>query len=456
MTGPDARGLRVAAPLLLVSAVVVMVTVGFANGLWLSNLHNGLLALAFTGVGAYVLFQRPSHREGVLFTATGVVEAVVFLGRQIGHSGSADAHPWWAWWGVWPVVVALALTTLSVICFPDGRLPSPRWRWVAAAVVAVAAACAVLSALWPVEYASAGLDTVHPVQRSAPEAVSDLWSALAHPSYVAFQVLWVLAVVARWRTSDGHVRRQLAWLLLAAGCSALALVVGLVGWHSPRPGILSATVIPLAAGWAVVHGQHLASYWALSWLSRSEAAPEALPGEFARAVGRALDAPAATLWLGTAEHLAAVGVWPETADQVEATDLTALGAASGRHVRAVVREGAVVGALGVDRHDPLSLAEARLLDDLSAQASLVIAHQSLADVIARQQRAGQLDGLTPREREVLELLARGLSNAAICQELHLSIKTVEPVVSTIFTKLGLRPDGGSNRRVLAALAYLRG
>ncbi|MCW2604130.1 MAG: two component transcriptional regulator, LuxR family, partial [Pseudonocardiales bacterium] len=56
---------------------------------------------------------------------------------------------------------------------------------------------------------------------------------------------------------------------------------------------------------------------------------------------------------------------------------------------------------------------------------------------------------------VLELIARGLSNSAICGELHLSIKTVEPIVSAIFAKLGLHADAASNRRVLAALAYLR-
>jgi DNA-binding NarL/FixJ family response regulator len=85
----------------------------------------------------------------------------------------------------------------------------------------------------------------------------------------------------------------------------------------------------------------------------------------------------------------------------------------------------------------------------------VLAHLSLADVIDRQQRAGHLDGLSPREQEVLQLIARGMSNAAICAELHLSVKTVEPLVSTVFTKLGLHPDAGSNRRVLAALAYVR-
>ena len=85
----------------------------------------------------------------------------------------------------------------------------------------------------------------------------------------------------------------------------------------------------------------------------------------------------------------------------------------------------------------------------------MIDHLSLSDVIARERRAGHLEGLSPREREVLELMARGLSNAAICEELHLSIKTVEPVVSTIFTKLGLHADATSNRRVLAVLAFVR-
>jgi len=58
VTGTDTHGLRGAAPLLLASVVVVLVTIGFARGFWLSNLHNGLLALTFAGVGFYVLFQR--------------------------------------------------------------------------------------------------------------------------------------------------------------------------------------------------------------------------------------------------------------------------------------------------------------------------------------------------------------------------------------------------------------
>jgi DNA-binding NarL/FixJ family response regulator len=152
-----------------------------------------------------------------------------------------------------------------------------------------------------------------------------------------------------------------------------------------------------------------------------------------------------------------VGLWPETGQDVPPRDLEALQGVPTSHVRPVQSHGAVVGALSIDRPrtNRLSLAENRLFDDLSAQAALVIDHLNVSDVIAQQRRAGHLEGLSQRERQVLELMARGLSNAAICAELHLSIKTVEPAVSTIFTKLGLHPDATSNRRVLAVLAFVR-
>lgn len=85
------------------SGVVVLVVLGLAHGLWLENLHNGLLALAFTVVGAYVHIERPGHRQGWLFLATGIVEAVMFLGRQIGRTPGSGATDWWGWLGVWPL-----------------------------------------------------------------------------------------------------------------------------------------------------------------------------------------------------------------------------------------------------------------------------------------------------------------------------------------------------------------
>ncbi|MCU1688359.1 MAG: LuxR family transcriptional regulator [Jatrophihabitantaceae bacterium] len=442
-------------PLIAISVVVVLVVIGQARGLWLANAHNGLLGLAFTFVGAYVLYERPGHREGLLFLSTGIVEAVMFLGRQIGHSPTSGSDRWWGWLGVWPLVIALALATLSVIGFPDGRLPSAPWRWVIAAVVAIAATCAMLSAIWPVEYAAAGVETAHPINAIAPDWAASAWSAIAHPAYAGFQILWVVAVATRWRSSGGVVRNQLALLIVESAASLAALGVGLAGWGSPTPGLLTATLVPVAAGWAIVHGQQVAAYSALTWLSRSGTSGSSRPTELAQAVASALAAPGATLWMG-ADDLHAVGVWPDTDLDPLPTTAASLGA-SGLHLRLVSSNGEAVGALTVDRPvtDRLSVAQSRLFDDLASQAVLVLDHLGLSGLIAQQQSAGQLDGLTPREQDVLELIARGLSNSAICGELHLSIKTVEPIVSAIFAKLGLHADAASNRRVLAALAYLR-
>jgi DNA-binding NarL/FixJ family response regulator len=71
------------------------------------------------------------------------------------------------------------------------------------------------------------------------------------------------------------------------------------------------------------------------------------------------------------------------------------------------------------------------------------------------ERADGLAELTPREREVLELVAEGLTNQAIADRLDIALRSVEKHVSTIFTKLGLPDTGSEHRRVLAVLRYLR-
>jgi DNA-binding NarL/FixJ family response regulator len=126
-------------------------------------------------------------------------------------------------------------------------------------------------------------------------------------------------------------------------------------------------------------------------------------------------------------------------------------------IRAVTKAGRTIGAITVERKraNTLSAAERRLFDDLASHASFVIEHMGLADLGPEALAGGHLSAFSAREREVLELMARGLSNASICQELHLSVKTIEPTISSIFTKLGLHNDSRSNRRVLAVLAFLR-
>jgi DNA-binding NarL/FixJ family response regulator len=90
-----------------------------------------------------------------------------------------------------------------------------------------------------------------------------------------------------------------------------------------------------------------------------------------------------------------------------------------------------------------------------AAGDVVIDPELVALLVGRRRQHDPIARLSEREREVLGLMAQGLSNAALSSELHLSPKTVEGYVSSIFTKLDLAPDQRENRRVLAVLRFLR-
>jgi DNA-binding NarL/FixJ family response regulator len=84
----------------------------------------------------------------------------------------------------------------------------------------------------------------------------------------------------------------------------------------------------------------------------------------------------------------------------------------------------------------------------------VLDPEVVAQLLARSRRRDPLDRLSPREREVLGLMAEGRSNAAIARELVVSDGAVEKHVSNIFTKLDLPPTEHDHRRVLAVLRWL--
>jgi DNA-binding NarL/FixJ family response regulator len=79
----------------------------------------------------------------------------------------------------------------------------------------------------------------------------------------------------------------------------------------------------------------------------------------------------------------------------------------------------------------------------------------VSTLISRQRDDDPLGSLTPREREVLELMATGSSNQGIADRLVITLRAVEKYVSSIFGKLGLPSTGSESRRVLAVLTFLR-
>ena len=99
----------------------------------------------------------------------------------------------------------------------------------------------------------------------------------------------------------------------------------------------------------------------------------------------------------------------------------------------------------------------QLLDAVQrvAAGECVVDRALVDELLARRRRADPISELTPREREILALMAEGRSNQGICRTLWLSPKTVETHIRGAFAKLGIKEASEDNRRVLAVLTYLR-
>jgi DNA-binding NarL/FixJ family response regulator len=89
-----------------------------------------------------------------------------------------------------------------------------------------------------------------------------------------------------------------------------------------------------------------------------------------------------------------------------------------------------------------------------AHGGTVLDPEVVRQLLRASRRGDSLATLTPREREVLSLMAQGRSNTAIADTLVISPRVVEKHVASIFAKLGLAPSDNDNRRVIAALKYL--
>ncbi len=89
-----------------------------------------------------------------------------------------------------------------------------------------------------------------------------------------------------------------------------------------------------------------------------------------------------------------------------------------------------------------------------AQGGTALDPEVVAQLLGRSRKQDVLAALTPREREVLGLMAEGRTNSAVARRLVVSDGAVEKHVSNIFMKLGLTPSDGDHRRVLAVLTYL--
>ncbi|GAA1928560.1 hypothetical protein GCM10009775_20730 [Microbacterium aoyamense] len=404
------------------------------------------LALPF-GFAVYVIAgiiawrRRPSNAMGALMVWTG---AAVLLG------GIASTEvPVLEAIGAVFATVALAAVIHLVLAFPTGRLETPAARWTVAAAyfvslvlqmplylldpgspLAVADAPGVVAIAKPVQSLAGAAVTVSAVVilsgrlRRAEDAHRRLLIPLL--AYSIFAVLFtpVRSLLRAFVPIDPLLGDMLQFLVLAG--VPIAFVFGLLRGGFPRTGGL----------------EELGT-----WLGEASATDDRL----AEVLSRALGDPSLALYVSSEQSGALVD-----ADGREApprndprrgwSDISAHGVIVGAiaYDAELITDAALVAAAG--SIVAIAVERERLSADLRATKQ--------AALVSQEQLVSTIGALTPRQREVLELVAEGRSNASIAAKLVLTEKAVVQHVSRIYDALGLPMHAEAHRRVQAVVLYL--
>jgi hypothetical protein len=225
--------------------------------------ENTVIALIFSPVGAVIVAHRSRHLVGWIFCAIGLVAAARILGADyaayalLAAPGSLPGGTVAAWVISWLWVLHHGLFVLLFLVFPDGRLPTPRWRWIAwlgAAVVAV-------GAVW-VAFSAGPVDGLAPIKN--PLGMEALGNAYGLVKAVSFALGFAAAasLYVRLRHARGAERQQLKWCayivtVLVGGATLAYTVAETMGvWSLWWVGIVllmgGLWGLPIAVGIAIV------------------------------------------------------------------------------------------------------------------------------------------------------------------------------------------------------------
>jgi hypothetical protein len=217
----------------------------------------------FVAVGTVLVVRAPENAVGWLLTGVGTGAAVVFLATGyaslgLRHAGTdLPGATFAAWLGSWTWLPMLSIPLVFLpLVFPDGRLLTPRWRWVAVAAVAVLTLQALVLTFAPTFYvgeAGFGFAADNPVGLDALAPVVDVVADLTILVVLGCSALAIASLVVRFRRAGPTPRRQLGWVLFA---SIIQVVVQPLLDLLPRAlaaplHSVALAAIPLAVGVAV-------------------------------------------------------------------------------------------------------------------------------------------------------------------------------------------------------------
>ena len=221
-------------------------------------------------VGALIVNSRPGHPIGWMFCAAALSFGVGFFSREYAIQalvvvpGMLPFGYAMAWFGFWVDMPGIAVVALFLpLLFPDGHLPSARWRpaaYFATGVVVVAVAVATIA---PATYASAGYPSIrNPIGLDQYRAAFDVVDSIMQPLLLVLVVIGALALFDRVRRANADERQQLKWFgyagalvlaafLIEAAARALPSVASL-RLASDAVALLALTALPAAVGIAIL------------------------------------------------------------------------------------------------------------------------------------------------------------------------------------------------------------
>ena len=219
------RWAPVALGLIAVGSVVVVLAYGLTHGAtgatttWANEVAYLAFMLAFSTVGALVASRRPRNPIGWLLLGSVLCYAVGGAGVTVA------GPPLIAWAGAWAWGAGVGLAVVTLLMFPDGHLPSRRWRPALWLAVAGIVAFVVGTGFGAPTIGDSNVPNPFAVQGSLGEVLAALQEAF--PLVIVAALVALVSVVVRFRRSRGIEREQVKWVLYAAALVGVGLVAQL-------------------------------------------------------------------------------------------------------------------------------------------------------------------------------------------------------------------------------------